>query len=134
MCSKDFENKVRECGATYGMDIYSDNELLSLATGVNPEKFTGSFREILDCPSIVRGIGRRKELAVFAVKELARRLMREESRKIEIVHGPEDAAHFAMPYFQGEHKQKNEPPNPDSASMGYLRGAACYEKGGHEDA
>lgn len=105
MCSKDFENKVRECGATYGMDIYSDNELLSLATGVNPEKFTGSFREILDCPSIVRGIGRKKELAVFAVKELARRLMREESRKIEIVHGPEDAAHFAMPYFLGEHKE-----------------------------
>ena len=31
-------------------------------------------------------------------------------------------------------QQKNEPPNPDSASMGYLRGAACYEKGGHEDA
>ena len=31
-------------------------------------------------------------------------------------------------------QQKNEPPNPDSASMGYLRGAAYYEKGGHEDA
>ena len=100
MCMKDFENKVRECGAAYGMHIYSNHELLSLATGVNPEKLTGSFQEILDCPSTVQGIGRKKELAVFAVKELARRLMRDASRKTEIVHGPEDAAHFAMPYFK----------------------------------
>lgn len=31
-------------------------------------------------------------------------------------------------------QQKNEPPNPEEASMGYLRGTAYYEKGGHEDA
>ena len=87
------------------MGIYSDHELLSLAIGLSPEKLTGSFQDILDFPSKVQGIGKRKELAVFAVKELARRLMRKESRTIKIIHGPEDVAHFAMPYFRQKQKE-----------------------------
>ena len=31
--------------------------------------------------------------------------MRRESRSIEVIHGPEDAAHFAMPYFRQEQKE-----------------------------
>ena len=105
MCKKDLDLKVRECGAAYGMDIYSDHELLSLVLGISPERLTGGIQDILDFPAKIQGIGKRKELAVFAVKELARRLMRRESRSIEVIHGPEDAAHFAMPYFRQEQKE-----------------------------
>ena len=79
MCKKDLDLKVRECGAAYGMDIYSDHELLSLVLGISPERLTGGIQDILDFPAKIQGIGKRKELAVFAVKELARRLMRRES-------------------------------------------------------
>ena len=72
MDRKDFENKVRECGVSYGMDIYSDRELLSLATGIAPDKFTGTLQETFDNPQKIDGIGKRKELAVFAVKELSK--------------------------------------------------------------
>lgn len=105
MCKTDFENKVRECGASYGMGIYSDMELLSLATNIAPDKFTGTLQEIFDYPASIKGIGKRKELSVFAVRELVRRLMRKEARNIKTVHGPEDAAHFAMPYFHWESKE-----------------------------
>lgn len=105
MCKKDLDLKVQECGAAYGMDIYSDHELLSLVLGISPERLTGGIQEILDFPAKIQGIGKRKEFAVFAVKELARRLMRRESRSIEVIHGPEDAAHFAMPYFRQEQKE-----------------------------
>ena len=105
MCRKDLDLKVREYGAAYGMDIYSDHELLSLVLGISPERLVGGIQEILDFPSKIQGIGRRKELAVFAVKELAKRLMRREARSIEVIHGPEDAAHFAMPYFKQEQKE-----------------------------
>ena len=105
MCRKDLDLKVREYGAAYGMDIYSDHELLSLVLGISPERLTGGIQEILDFPAKIPGIGKRKELAVFAVKELVRRLMRRKSRSIEVIHGPEDAAHFAMPYFRQEQKE-----------------------------
>ena len=105
MCRKDFEDKVRECGAAYGMEIYSDMELLSLAIGVSPEKLTGSMQEILEHPGNVSGIGKKKELAVFAVRELAKRLMKGDVRKADIVHGPEDAAHFARAHFVQESKE-----------------------------
>ncbi len=105
MCKKDLEIKVQECGAAYGMDIYTERELLSLATGIDPEKFTGTLQEALDYPRGIKGIGKRKELVVFAIKELTKRLMRKNSEQIDIVHGPEDAAHFAMPYFRTESKE-----------------------------
>ena len=105
MCRKDLDLKVREYGAAYGMGIYSDHELLSLVLGISPERLVGGIQEILDFPAKIPGIGKRKELAVFAVKELVRRLMRRESRGIEVIHGPEDAAHFAMPYFKQEQKE-----------------------------
>lgn len=100
-----FETKVKECGAAYGMGIYSDHELLSLVLGISPERLSGRVQEILDFPSQIKGIGKRKEIAVFAVKELVRRLMRQESKSVDVIHGPEDAAHFAMPYLGKETKE-----------------------------
>lgn len=105
MCRKDFEDKVRECGAAYGMEIYSDTELLSLAIGITPDKLTGTLKEILSHPSNVPGIGKRKALAVYAVKEFAKRLMQKEARRVDVVHDPEDVYHFSMPHFSQENKE-----------------------------
>ena len=100
----DFNNKVKECGAAYGMDIYSDRELLSLATGIAPDKFTGTLQETFDNPKKIDGIGKRKELAVFAVKELSKRWLKQKG-KPNIIHGPEDAAAYAMEHLALEKKE-----------------------------
>lgn len=106
MCKKELDSKVRECGTVYGMDIYSNHELLSLATNISPDILVGRFHEILDCPSMLKGIGRKKKLAVLAVKELARRLMKEEAKKVKTIHGPEDVARFVRHHFWQENKER----------------------------
>lgn len=101
-----FADKVRECGAAYGMEIYTDQELLSLTIGVAPEFISGkSVQEILDFPVNIRGIGPKRELAIHAMKELAKRLVKEESKKIDVIHGPEDVCDFACPRYRMEHKE-----------------------------
>ena len=104
MCRNEFENKVKECGASYGMDIYSDGELLSLATNVHPDRFTGTLQEIFDNPTSIDGIGKRKELAVFAVRELSKRWLRQKE-KPSIIHGPEDVAAYARGHLALEQKE-----------------------------
>ena len=104
MCRKDFDNKVKECGSSYGMDIYSDEELLSLATGIAPEKFTGTLQETFDNPKNISGIGKRKELAVFAVKELSKRYLQKQPPP-STIHGPEDAAAYARQQLSMETKE-----------------------------
>ena len=105
MCRKELADKVKECGAAYGMGVYSDHELLSLATGIGMDKLTGDLREILDHPGHIDGVGKRKTLAIFAVKELAKRLMQREARKVTVIREPRDAADFAMPCFRQEDKE-----------------------------
>ena len=105
MCKKELDSKVRECGTVYGMGIYSNHELLSLATSISPDILVGGFHEILDCPSMLKGIGRKKELAVLAVKELARRLMKEDAKEVKTIRGPEDVARYARHHFWQEQKE-----------------------------
>ena len=104
MCRKDFDNKVKECGSSYGMDIYSDEELLSLATGIAPEKFTGTLQETFDNPKNISGIGKRKELAVFAVREISKRYLQKQPPP-STIHGPEDAAAYARQQLSMETKE-----------------------------
>ena len=104
MCRKDFDNKVKECGSSYGMDIYSDEELLSLATGIAPEKFTGTLQETFDNPKNISGIGKRKELAVFAVREISKRYLQKQPPP-STIHGPEDAAVYARQQLSMETKE-----------------------------
>ena len=106
MCKKELDSKVRECGTVYGMGIYSNHELLSLATSISPDILVGGFHEILDCPSMLKGIGRKKELAVLAVKELVRRLMKEDAQEVKIIHGPEDVTRYARHHFWQEQKER----------------------------
>ncbi|HCB93737.1 MAG TPA: hypothetical protein DEP57_08035 [Selenomonas sp.] len=104
MCRKELETKVKECGAAYGMGIYSDGELLSLATGIDPDKFSGNVQETFDNPRSIDGIGKRKELAVFAVRELSKRLLQKKSTP-RIIHGPEDAAAYVQEHLALEKKE-----------------------------
>ena len=105
MCKKALNQKVREYGAGYGMEIYSNSELLSLATGIEPEKFTQGLSDIFNNPRAISGIGEKKTLTLLAIKELAKRLACRVNTKIEIIHGPEDVAHFAMPRYRDEKKE-----------------------------
>ena len=105
MCKAALAEKVKEYGVGYGMDIYSDNELLSLVMGSEPELFTGTLSEIFNDPRAISGIGEKKTLRLLAIKELAKRLACRVNTKIEIIHGPEDVAHFAMPRYRDEKKE-----------------------------
>ena len=105
MCKAALAEKVKEYGVGYGMDIYSDTELLSLATGIDPEKFTQGLSDIFNNPRAISGIGEKKTLTLLAIKELAKRLACRVNTKIEIIHGPEDVAHFAMPRYRDEKKE-----------------------------
>lgn len=53
----------------------------------------------------IRGIGLAKAATVLAAVELGRRLSEKAARKQVVVHGPEDAAHYAMPHFRYERKE-----------------------------
>lgn len=53
----------------------------------------------------LKGMTDVKAARVIAAIELGRRIHRAESSRIEIVHGPEDAAHIAMPRFRFEKKE-----------------------------
>ncbi len=55
--------------------------------------------------SSVRGVGAAKAATILAAVELGRRLSQKAAEKVEIVHGPEDAAHYAMPRFRFEQKE-----------------------------
>jgi len=102
MCAEMLSQKVRECGIGYGMNIYSGPELFSIITGVAPENFPQDVEEIFANPMSINGIGRKLAMKIHAVKELAKRTYQKPNTEIKIVNGPEDAAHFAMPYFKGE--------------------------------
>ncbi len=86
------------------MGIYSDGELLSLATGIDPDKFSGNVQETFDNPRSIDGIGKRKALAVFAVKELSKRLLQKKNN-LRIIHGPEDAAEYVQEHLALEKKE-----------------------------
>lgn len=55
--------------------------------------------------SCVRGVGRAKAATILAAVELGRRLSQKAAEKVEIIRGPEDVAHYAMPRFRFEQKE-----------------------------
>ena len=83
----------------------SNSELLSAVLGVSEGNLQyENLTDIMHAPTSVKGIGEKKKAKLFAVRELARRMMTV-SPKIDIVHGPEDVAHFAMPRYRFEDKE-----------------------------
>ena len=53
----------------------------------------------------IKGVGAAKAATILAAVELGRRLSQKAAEKVEIVHGPEDAAHYAMPRYRFEKKE-----------------------------
>lgn len=105
MCKAALTEKVREYGSGYGMGVYSDTELLSIATGIEPEKFSGSMEDIFNDPRAIKGIGEKKTMLLLAVKELANRIAKKPNTNVTVIHGPEDVARFAMPRYRDEKRE-----------------------------
>ena len=88
--------KVREMGTGYGMGIYTDAELNSIVLGLNEESAAKVDFKDWKANRKLEGVGDMTVMKIAAVNELARRLYAEESKEVTTIHGPEDAAHFAL--------------------------------------
>lgn len=53
----------------------------------------------------VNGVGDKKAAVIIAAVELGRRLAIRSAEKITVVHGPDDAARYAMPRFRFERRE-----------------------------
>ncbi len=75
---------------------WSNSRLVSKLLGVNVE--LEDLTEFMMVSHPIPYIGEKREERLLAVRELASRLMVEKARKsIEVIHGPEDVAHYFMP-------------------------------------
>lgn len=117
------EERPREKLLAYGAGSLSDTELLAvlLRTGVPGasvltiagkilERFketglTGLVHLVPADITDIRGISKNKAAMIIAAIELGHRLSVRQAARIEIVHGPEDAAHYAMPRFRFEQQE-----------------------------
>lgn len=116
------EERPREKLVAYGASVLSNAELLAilLRTGTKEHSVLRVAEQVLCCykdrglSAIVHmsaeelakipGLGLAKAATVLAAVELGRRLA-VSAAKVEVVHGPEDVAHFAMPRYRLEQKE-----------------------------
>lgn len=116
------EERPREKLVSYGPAVLSNAELLAilLRTGTRGESVLRMAERVLAyCKdrglasmmhmsveelAKIHGLGPGKAATVLAAVELGRRLAIAEAR-VEIIHGPEDVARFAMPHFRHETKE-----------------------------
>ncbi|SFT71547.1 DNA repair protein RadC [Selenomonas sp. GACV-9] len=85
----------------------------------------------------INGVGSAKAATVLAAVELGRRLAMAPAARIVAVHGPDDAAHFAMPRFQFEQREhfavmlldtKNHILGMPDISVGSLQAAVVHPR------
>ena len=117
------EERPREKLLLYGAAALSNAELLAilLRSGTRKKSVLRIAEEILahikeqglagmvhiSVPELAKidGVGRVKAATLQAAIELGRRLAVQQAAKIEIIHGPEDVAHYAMPRYRFEQKE-----------------------------
>lgn len=99
------KNKVAECGTYYGMDIYSDSELLALAVGISENAACQIDLKNLRNAMDIEGIGNKRLMRIKAVKELFKRMSKRPERKIEIINGPGDAYEAIKSQYSNEMKE-----------------------------
>lgn len=117
------EERPREKLLAHGASVLSNTELLAilLRTGSKTASALGIAEAVLAHYkeqgliaiahvaaaelAAIKGVGMTKAATVLAAVELGRRLAIQTAAKNEIVHGPEDAAHFAMPRFLFERRE-----------------------------
>ncbi len=117
------EERPREKLLAYGPGALSNVELLAvlLRSGTRKKSVLRIAEEILahikeqglsamahiSVPELAKidGVGQVKAATLQAAIELGRRLAVQAAAKIEVIHGPEDAAHYAMPRYRFEQKE-----------------------------
>ncbi|MCR5439976.1 MULTISPECIES: RadC family protein [unclassified Selenomonas] len=85
----------------------------------------------------IHGVGQAKAATILAAVELGRRLAIAEAESAEVVNGPEDVAHFAMPRFRFEQREhfavmlldtKNHILGLHDVSVGSLQAAVVHPR------
>lgn len=117
-----YEDQPRNKLALYGAACLSNTELLALLIGQGTreeselrlaEKVLIAYRDLgiqgiihmsVEELAGIEGMTKAKSVRILAAVELGHRLS-VSSAKLDIVHGPEDAAHFAMPHFRFETRE-----------------------------
>lgn len=102
MCLKD---KVKQCGAGYGMEIYTDRELVSLMTGLNEDIAAKIDMSDPIASMSIKGVGKKTMMVMEAINEYARRKYERVDKRVIIIHGPEDAYEYAKNKLQYEQKE-----------------------------
>ena len=118
-----FEEQPKNKLAMYGASSLSNAELLSLliSQGSKQESELRLAEKVLaKCKDLglsgmvhmsvkelasIPGMTKAKSSRILAAVELSRRLAMDEATKVDVIHGPEDAAHYAMPRFRFEQKE-----------------------------
>ena len=98
--------KVAEYGAKYGMEIYSETELIALMTGVDEETAAKINMDDIVASEKLPGVGKKKVMQMMAVKEFAKRLAEKPREKVTVIHGPEDVYRFVANKLRNEQKEK----------------------------
>jgi len=117
------EERPREKLLAYGPSVLSNAELLAvlLRSGTRKKSVLRVAEEILSLikeqglsgmvhisvPELAKidGVGRVKAATLQAAIELGRRLSMQTAAKVQIIHGPEDVAQYAMPRYRFEQKE-----------------------------
>ena len=103
--TSELQEKVKKLGTGYGMEVYSDTELVAIMTGVSEE----TARSInMDDPAgcrTVAGISRKKLMVMEAINEYARRKYTRLNTSVDVIHGPEDAYRYVKNRLEREQKE-----------------------------
>ena len=88
--------------AVKNVEEMSNQELLATLLGVKESNISyGRLSDMVTAPMSIKGIGEKKSKKLYAIAEITRRLMQTVDRS-DVIHGPEDVAHFLMPKLRFE--------------------------------
>lgn len=89
----------------YDMTTKTDAEMLARLLNL-PEKALQShtLQEVMTSPMAIKGVGEKSKEKLMMLNELSRRWSMEENH-IDVIHGPEDVAHYLMPRYRDEHRE-----------------------------
>ena len=99
------KEKVNKCGISYGMEVYTDQELVALMTGVTEDVAAKIDMSDPIASMSVKGVGKKTMMVMEAINEYARRKYERVNDKVFIVHGPEDAYEYVKNKIQFEQKE-----------------------------
>jgi len=89
-------------------DMYnrSNSELLGIILGVAEDSLkVKGLSDIMDQPQAIAGIGEKRAEKIYAIREVAKRLMEEPARKMDTIRSPQDAYDYASPRLQYEDRE-----------------------------